>query len=335
MHALPALLAQIEQMRGSKVMLFATDDQASPPRQMAEKDVLAFYDCLRELEQVDQLDLILHTGGGTVQTARKLVDLLCQKANKVCVLVPFKARSAGTLICLGADEVVMGSMAELSPIDPQISMRGSFSGNGPRSISAEDIRCFRVMAQDWFGVEGGGIEMLTLLNEKIFPTTLTDFYRATEYMREVALMLFARQRPDLDEEQRSRSIHRLMHGLHSHDAYLNREEAAAVGLAVQPATQAEESVLWQVYEEVYRVFSETAVTAPTPNTGQPPVKQGIDALLANASTMFNHRVQTVEYIQNGGQDRPMRMTMSAQWQKLANGRKNGLPSPHSHPTSKV
>lgn len=335
MHKLPNLLAQMEQLRGSKALLFATDDQASPPRQMVEKDVLAFYDCLRPLNQVDQLDLILHTGGGEVQTARKLVDLLQQKANKVCVLVPYKARSAGTLICLGADEVVMGPVAELSPIDPQISMRGSFSGNGPKSMSAEDIRCFRAMAQDWFGVADNGMEILTLLSEKIFPTTLTDFYRATEHVREIALTLFARQRPDLSEEQRTQRIQYLMHGFHDHDAYLNRQDAAAAGIAVQSATEAEEGVLWQIYEAVHGMFTETAVTTPTNNAAQPPVKQSVDALITNASTILTHCVQTVEYIQNGGQGGPLRMTMSAQWQKQAENHKNGTPSPYPLPTSKV
>lgn len=335
MHSLPNLLAQIEQLRESKALLFATNDQASPPRQMAEKDVLAFYDCLRELEEVDQLDLILHTGGGEVQTARKLVDLLQQKANKVCVLVPYKARSAGTLICLGADEVVMGPLAELSPIDPQISMRGNFSGNGPKSMSAEDIRCFRAMAQDWFGVADNGVEMLTLLSEKIFPTTLTDFYRATAHIREIALALFARQRPDLSEEQRSQHIQHLMHGFHNHDAYLNRQEAAAAGIAVQSTTEAEEGLLWQIYEAVHGMFAETAVTTPTNNAGQPPVKQSVDALIANTTTVLSHCVQTVEYIQNGGQGGPLRMTMNAQWQKQADAGKNGSPYPPTRRTSKV
>lgn len=271
MQSLPALLAQMEQLRGSKTLLFATNDQASPPRHMAEKDTLAFYNCLRELEgEVDQLDLILHTGGGEVQTARKLVSMMYQKANKVCVLIPYKAHSAGTLICLGADQVVMGPVAELSPIDPHISMRGNFSGNGPKSMSAEDIRCFKVMAQNWFGVADNGVELLNLLSEKIFPTMLTDFYRATAYVREVAQELFARQRPDLADEDRAQHIHRLMHGFHSHNAYLNWQDAAMVGIAVQPATEAEERLLWQIYEEINTVFAETAVITPLLMEHSPP-----------------------------------------------------------------
>ncbi len=335
MHSLANSLASIEQLRGSHVILFATDDQANPPRHMAEKDVAAFYDCLHQLEEIDQLDLILHTGGGEVQTARKLVDLLHEKARQVCVLVPYKARSAGTLICLGADKVVMGPMAELSPIDPQISMRGNFSGDGPKSMSAEDIRCFRLMAQEWFGVEANGIEMLTLLSEKIFPTTLTEFYRATEQVRQIAEALFARQRPDLEATQRVQRIHHLLYGFHSHDAYLNQQDAQAAGLAVEPATGAEEKLLWQIYEEIQAVFGETSVSAHSASATQPPIKQSVDAIIASSATVLTHCIQAVEYIQNGGQGSPMRLVMSAQWQKQPDGRKNGNLSSHRHPTTKV
>lgn len=313
MDSIPAILAQIEHLRGSKALLFATNDQANPPRQMIEKDVLPFYTCLHEIGEVEQIDLILHTGGGEVQTARKVIDLLHQRANKVNVLVPYKARSAGTLICLGADQVVMGVMAELSPIDPQISMRGNFSGNGPKSMSAEDIRCFRVMARDWFGVEETGVELLALLGDKIFPTTLTDFYRATEHVRSVAQTLFARQRSDLDEEQRAQYIHHLMHGFHSHDAYLNWQDAQLAGIAVQLATEAEEALLWQVYEAIHATFVETAVPPPTDNASQPAVKRSVNALIANTMTLLTHDIHTVEYIQNGGQACSMHVTMGEKW----------------------
>lgn len=336
MSPLPNLLAQLEELRGSKVMLLATDDQATPPRQLAEKDVLAFYDCLRQTGNADQLDLVLHTGGGEVQTARKLLDLLRQMFKRVCVLVPYKAHSAGTLICLGADQVVMGPLAELSPIDPQIAMRGNFVGNGPKAMSAEDIRCFRTMAQEWFDAGDRGIELLSLLCEKIFPTSLTDFYRATAHIETLALSLFAQQRPDLSVAQQMQCIQHLTQGFHSHDAYLNRSDAVAAGIAVTTPTPDEETLLWQIYEVVHNMFADTAVTPPPTNPTQPPIKLSTDALIANTAITLTHSVQTVEYIQNGSQGGPMRITVSAQWHKLGNPIKNGFASSGvSSPTSKV
>jgi ClpP class serine protease len=41
------------------------------------------------------------------------------------VVVPKMAKSAGTLICLGATKIIMGEMAELGPLDMQVVDRES------------------------------------------------------------------------------------------------------------------------------------------------------------------------------------------------------------------
>lgn len=65
--------------------------------------------------------LILHSGGGRIEPAY-LISKTCKRLskNKFIVSVPRKAKSAATLLSLGADEIHMGLMSELGPIDPQI-----------------------------------------------------------------------------------------------------------------------------------------------------------------------------------------------------------------------
>jgi len=66
------------------------------------------------------LFLLLHTNGGKVEPAY-LISKCCKKsAPKFVVAVPRFAKSAGTLLALGADEIHMGIISELGPIDPQI-----------------------------------------------------------------------------------------------------------------------------------------------------------------------------------------------------------------------
>jgi hypothetical protein len=67
-----------------------------------------------------KLFLLLHTNGGKVEPAY-LISKCCKiSAPKFVVAVPRLAKSAGTLIALGADEIHMGIISELGPIDPQI-----------------------------------------------------------------------------------------------------------------------------------------------------------------------------------------------------------------------
>jgi hypothetical protein len=65
--------------------------------------------------------LILYSTGGVIGSAY-LIGKLCREyaKDKFAVVVPRQAKSAATLICCAADEIHMGSLSELGPIDPQI-----------------------------------------------------------------------------------------------------------------------------------------------------------------------------------------------------------------------
>jgi hypothetical protein len=64
--------------------------------------------------------LVLHNLGGSIE-AGYLISKTCKglSTDKFVVAVPRKAKSAATLLALGADEIHMGLMSELGPIDPQ------------------------------------------------------------------------------------------------------------------------------------------------------------------------------------------------------------------------
>lgn len=67
------------------------------------------------------LDLVLHTPGGDIAATESLVDYLrAMFDGDVRVIVPQLAMSAGTMISLSANEIVMGKHSSLGPIDPQI-----------------------------------------------------------------------------------------------------------------------------------------------------------------------------------------------------------------------
>ena len=66
--------------------------------------------------------LIAHSRGGRIEPAF-LISKTCKKLarEKFVIAVPRRAKSAATLIALGADEIHMGMMSQLGPIDPQIN----------------------------------------------------------------------------------------------------------------------------------------------------------------------------------------------------------------------
>lgn len=67
--------------------------------------------------------LILHSSGGQIEPAYMLSKLLKKSAKEMrfIVCIPRRAKSAATLLSLGADELHMGILGEIGPIDPQIN----------------------------------------------------------------------------------------------------------------------------------------------------------------------------------------------------------------------
>lgn len=66
------------------------------------------------------IDLVLDTLGGSLDSAYRTVLFLSQFTSKLRVYVPRRAKSAGTLIAIGAQELYLAPFAELGPLDTQI-----------------------------------------------------------------------------------------------------------------------------------------------------------------------------------------------------------------------
>jgi ATP-dependent protease ClpP protease subunit len=93
-------------------------------------DALGFVDLLHNVVPNQPLDLLLHTPGGDVDAAEKLVVMLLSATGNEAplrIIVPDYAKSAGTLMTLGANSIVMSDSSELGPIDPQVTLK---DGNG-------------------------------------------------------------------------------------------------------------------------------------------------------------------------------------------------------------
>jgi hypothetical protein len=81
-------------------------------------------DVLRALSMVDAsapLDIILHTPGGLTFHGQQIARAIKAHKGRKTVFVPHFAWSAGTIMALAADEIVMSDHAALGPIDSQIA----------------------------------------------------------------------------------------------------------------------------------------------------------------------------------------------------------------------
>jgi hypothetical protein len=74
-------------------------------------------------DQFDDLDVVIQSSGGDIHAAYKMMSLLRGRMTGVGELVacvPGRAQSSATLLCLGADKILLGELGSLGPLDAQI-----------------------------------------------------------------------------------------------------------------------------------------------------------------------------------------------------------------------
>ncbi len=239
-------LTELGALRGSRVIVYCTCDQS--PKNLTGVDLAAFSYCLQKLPRAERLDLVLHNEGGLVGAARGLALRLRNCTARLEILVPHKARSAATLLCMAADELILGPLAEFSPIDPLLSSGAEPSAAMPKKISSEDIRAFRAMAETWFDLrsEESRIQILTLLTQRFLPTTLGAFFRADQFVRKVGQELLGYQLPQATTSEKAQIIDHLITGYPNHHDPINRQEILKLGLRARAASEAENQLLQSI-----------------------------------------------------------------------------------------
>lgn len=91
-----------------------------PGNQISPDDIAPFHSVLSTIPEESPIDFLINSPGGAPETAEKVVSLIRGRGHPFRAVVTNFAKSAATLICLGADSIVMGDPSELGPTDPQI-----------------------------------------------------------------------------------------------------------------------------------------------------------------------------------------------------------------------
>lgn len=231
-----ALIAGVEQVRGSKVIAYVLSDRETFPAgipfgaQLTVEPIPLVADHLRALGHTPALDLFLYTRGGATDSVWPLVSLLREYCDRLTVIVPFRAHSGGTLICLGADEVLMTELAELSPIDPttgnQFNPPDPLNPANRFGISVEDVTSYFKLAEDLAGASEPTtkLEVLKDLNRNVHPLALGNVQRVYLQIRRLADRLLCLHLQN-DDARIEAIIKALTEEFYSHVHAITRREA--------------------------------------------------------------------------------------------------------------
>lgn len=194
-----AILAKIEAERDSKALLYVTGDRPGMETQISPEIIDLFVDHLDALWPAKRISLVLHTNGGNTAAAWRLVNLLRTFCDELEVIVPAKAMSAGTLICLGADKIIMTKQATLGPIDPSLNgpLNPTINGmpNQRVPVSVEAIQGYIDVVRDKLAItEAQPLAAIWAnLSSQIHPLVLGQIFRSRQQIRDLAEKLLKHQ----------------------------------------------------------------------------------------------------------------------------------------------
>ncbi|MDR1362899.1 MAG: serine protease [Spirochaetaceae bacterium] len=249
-------LQSLEEKRNSKVILYATSDRRHLEANIAA-DILPFFvNHLDTIGDTEKISLVLYTRGGETLAAWSLVNLIRNFCKDFEVIVPFHCHSAGTLICLGADRIVMTKQATLGPIDPSV--------NGPMNpvatlnnqkiqvpVSVEFVNGYLEMARAELGIsdEHTLASLLDNLSNKIHPMVLGQVQRTRAQIQMLAKKLLKYQAIDIQKQDDI--VKFLCKESGSHDYTIYRKEAKdELGLNIEKPDDTLYAIIQSIYADI-------------------------------------------------------------------------------------
>lgn len=250
----------LEENRNSKLLVYFTGDRKGMETQISTDVLEYFSEHLDKIGKVQKISLLLYTRGGDTMAAWSLVNLIRQFCNEFEVIIPSKAQSSGTIISLGADNIMMTKQAILGPIDP--SLNSPLNPQNPQfptnpqariPVSVESIQGFFDLAKQELKLnnEENLKDVLLNLAEKVHPLVLGNVYRSRTQIQMVARKLLQKQLGPEQMEKIDKITTFLCSDSGSHDYAIYRNEARdELGLSIEKPNDDQYTVIKELFDDI-------------------------------------------------------------------------------------
>lgn len=121
-NELKKLIKDYKELTGNYLFIYsAATSKDDSNIALEQEDYYIVHDLLYDLQGVDNIDFYIETPGGSGETAEEIVRFLHKKfTGLVNFVIAGEAKSAGTLIALGGNNILMTETGSLGPIDAQV-----------------------------------------------------------------------------------------------------------------------------------------------------------------------------------------------------------------------
>ncbi len=144
------LVQRLEKVLKMPVWLLIQNDDRSCCNSICVHIYKGFEQQRNVIKRDEPVALLIESSGGEADYAYRIARLFQRRTSKLTVLVPQYAKSAATLMALGASNLILGRDAELGPLDVQMldPEREDFSSALDAVQSLERLNYFSLTAID-------------------------------------------------------------------------------------------------------------------------------------------------------------------------------------------
>ncbi len=242
------LIKAIETERKSKlVCYFLSPDQAS----IADDVIPPLYHTLSVLGKQPRIDVLISARGGSPEAAWRVLSLVREYTDHLAVIVGYRMHSASSFIALGADEIIMTPISELSPIHIQSASPMGPVGpdENPVWINPYDLTTYVDFAKSI------GATPDEVINQfQLHPLAVGNAMRGWHLARAVAIKCIGLAKRQTTKEEAERIADLFTRNINSSAMPFTRRECAyELGLPVttlSPSLEREVGILINIYNEI-------------------------------------------------------------------------------------
>ena len=193
------------------------------------------------------LDVVIDSSGGDIAAAYNLSLLFRRYGEKrLTFIIPRWAKSAATLLICAGDEIHMTPVAELGPLDPQITATNPFERR-IESFSPLHIESTLQLIRDEFA-NGNSQLAEGLMSRLQFPLTLGSIKKSLDVGREYVEKLLSSRMLEGNKSAANKIGKRLTTGYADHSWCITIDEAQEMGLKVIEITDKCLDVVWNIHK---------------------------------------------------------------------------------------
>lgn len=198
---------------------------------ITSEDINGFMTMIHGLDCTKGLTLLLHTPGGVTNATETIVSYLRSKFDSIEVIIPTFAMSAGTMISLSADNIIMGRQSQLGPIDPQMPVNGNF-------VSAISILDQFERAKKEIAADLGQAHLWAPILPSLGPALIQDAQNAIDYSELIVTDWLEKYMFKLEANAKAKASAVAKHFSRgskkkSHGRRIDREEAGKIGVIIE------------------------------------------------------------------------------------------------------